>query len=54
MWEELKKTIRKSKQFVISSHVSPDGDALGAELGMYHFLKSMGKEVWILNATAPI
>ena len=36
-------------QFVLTSHVNPDGDALGSELAMAALLRSMGKQVSIVN-----
>jgi phosphoesterase RecJ-like protein len=36
--------IKSKRRFVITTHLSPDGDALGASLGLYHFLKFLGKE----------
>ena len=36
--------IDKAERFVLMAHVSPDGDAIGASLGMYHFLTEIGKE----------
>ncbi len=53
MWKQVKKIIQQSNRFVITSHVGPDGDALGSELGLYYYLKSLGKEATILNATPP-
>ena len=48
VYEEVKKVdwskyIEKGKTFVIITHVSPDGDALGSSLALYHFLKVCGK-----------
>jgi phosphoesterase RecJ-like protein len=37
---------------VISSHINPDGDAIGSELGMYYALKKIGKQVRIINYSA--
>ncbi len=37
------------KTIVLSAHVSPDGDAVGSVLGLYHMLKNMGKEVYIYS-----
>jgi phosphoesterase RecJ-like protein len=34
--------------FVITSHTRPDGDAIGSSLGMYHLLKSMGKQATVV------
>lgn len=36
--------INKGSRFVMLAHVAPDGDAIGASLGMYHFLTEIGKE----------
>ncbi len=38
------KQITAAKHILISTHKSPDGDAIGSALGLYHFLKSFGKE----------
>lgn len=42
--QKAKKYVERGERFVIVSHVSPDGDALGASLGLYHFLTAYGKE----------
>ena len=35
--------------FALSTHINPDGDAIGSELGLYLFLKKLGKSVKIFN-----
>jgi nanoRNase/pAp phosphatase (c-di-AMP/oligoRNAs hydrolase) len=52
-WTPLKKVIDENESFLISSHVRPDADALGSELGMRAILLAMGKKVTIVNASAP-
>ncbi|MCA9033957.1 MAG: bifunctional oligoribonuclease/PAP phosphatase NrnA [Planctomycetaceae bacterium] len=52
-WELLKETIQSHNSFLITSHVRPDADALGSELGMRAILLALGKEVTIVNASAP-
>ena len=42
--QKAKKYVEKGESFVIVTHVSPDGDALGAALGLYHFLTAYGKD----------
>jgi phosphoesterase RecJ-like protein len=42
------KTIDHSDKIVIISHVSPDGDAIGSSLALYHFLLELGKSVNVL------
>jgi phosphoesterase RecJ-like protein len=36
----LKDMLSKAKRVLIVSHVNPDGDAVGASLGMWHYLKA--------------
>ncbi len=40
------------QSFALSTHVNPDGDALGSELALYSFLKDLGKQVKIYNTDA--
>ena len=35
--------IEKADRIVIAGHMKPDGDALGSCLGMYHYLRMLGK-----------
>ncbi len=42
--QKAKKYIEKGDSFVIVTHVSPDGDAMGSSLGLYHFLHAYGKD----------
>ena len=42
------KLIDKAERIVIVSHLSPDGDAIGSSLGLYHFLKAIDKESVII------
>ena len=41
---KLETYFNKGERFVIITHITPDGDALGSSLGLYHFLSVMGKE----------
>lgn len=41
----------EKKSFVLTTHVNPDGDGLGCEYALYHFLKSHGKNVRIVNTS---
>jgi len=41
--------VNNTQKLVIVPHNNPDGDALGASLGLYHTLKSMGKEVNVIS-----
>lgn len=42
-------TIKRNKRFLISTHVNPDPDALCSELALMFYLKSLGKQVSIIN-----
>jgi bifunctional oligoribonuclease and PAP phosphatase NrnA len=49
--------IRERQRFVLSSHVRPDGDAIGSQLAMAFALWQLGKEVRLVNrdqAPAPM
>lgn len=46
--EELSRAILGYDDIVITSHVSPDGDAIGSSLGLYHFLRKLGKNVTVV------
>jgi phosphoesterase RecJ-like protein len=35
----------------VSSHINPDGDAIGSEMGLAYFLREQGKSVMIMNST---
>ena len=35
--------------FALSTHINPDGDAIGSELSLYLFLTKLGKSVKIFN-----
>ncbi len=48
---EIFDVIRENNSFVISSHVNPDGDALGSELGLARALKKINKQVRIINSS---
>ncbi len=42
--------IKKARSVVIATHVSPEGDAIGSELGLAISLTKMGKEVSVINS----
>ncbi|MCA9069249.1 MAG: bifunctional oligoribonuclease/PAP phosphatase NrnA [Planctomycetaceae bacterium] len=48
-WEPLREIITNHERFVLSSHVRPDADALGSELGLAMLLERLGKKVRIVN-----
>lgn len=50
--DALVENIGKAKSIVLSTHRQCDGDGLGAQLGLFHALKQLGKSVRILNVDA--
>lgn len=48
-WDLLKQRIDSANHFVLTSHIRPDCDALGSELGLAGILKQLGKRVQIVN-----
>lgn len=42
------KIIDGAENILLTGHISPDGDALGACLGLYHLLINMGKKVIVM------
>ena len=47
--ESLLDRLRSGKRFLLTSHVNPDGDAIGSELGLAQVLHTLGKETQIWN-----
>ena len=50
-WSPLSDLIAKHNRFLVTTHVRPDGDALGSEVGMVGLLRQMGKDVRVVNAS---
>ncbi|MBB3206509.1 phosphoesterase RecJ-like protein [Rhodopirellula rubra] len=49
-WKAFVDQISHYQSFILVSHIRPDCDALGSELGMAEVLKAIGKDVRIVNA----
>ena len=47
--ESLLEAIRDGSRFLLSSHMNPDGDAIGSEVGLVRLLRAMGKGSVIWN-----
>jgi phosphoesterase RecJ-like protein len=48
--KELTNLFFSSENILLISHINPDGDAIGSQLALYHYLKAKGKNV---NMMAP-
>lgn len=49
--DELARIIRENDNYLIVSHMRPDGDCLGSTLGLFHGLRQLGKKVAAYNST---
>ena len=50
-WTPLADLIETNDRFLVTTHVRPDGDALGSEVGMAGLLRQKGKDVRVVNAS---
>ena len=50
-WTPLADLIETNDRFLVTTHVRPDGDALGSEVGMAGLLRQKGKDVRVVNSS---
>jgi bifunctional oligoribonuclease and PAP phosphatase NrnA len=50
-WTPLADLIETHDRFLLTTHVRPDGDALGSEVGLAGLLRQKGKDVRVVNAS---
>jgi bifunctional oligoribonuclease and PAP phosphatase NrnA len=48
-WPRFVEIVQSHQRFVLTTHVRPDGDALGSELAMAAILEALGKDVLLCN-----
>ncbi len=48
-FQEINALLASPKNIVIIPHRSPDGDAMGSTLGLYHFLKKLGQNPTVVS-----
>jgi phosphoesterase RecJ-like protein len=48
-WKRFCEIVQQSRCILLTSHIRPDCDALGSELGMAEVLEALGKQVVIVN-----
>jgi len=49
LFQDINNFINENQSFLITSHIEPDGDAIGSELSMAIQLEKMSKRVFIIN-----
>jgi nanoRNase/pAp phosphatase (c-di-AMP/oligoRNAs hydrolase) len=50
-WQSLHEVVEQNQSFLLTSHVFPEGDSIGSEVGLGLHLRDRGKAVHILNPT---
>jgi phosphoesterase RecJ-like protein len=51
-WPALINLINLGRRFLITTHINPDGDAIGSEMALFHILRNLGKQVSIINESS--
>ena len=46
--KDIKDLLLDKSKILITTHVNPDGDAIGSSLGLYNFLIKLGHEVIVV------
>ncbi len=49
MNKDIVSLINNYQEFILTSHVNPDGDSIGSEIALYLFLSNLGKRTKIIN-----
>lgn len=49
--EKVYPLLEDEKKIIITTHQKPDGDAMGAALGLYHFLRKLNHQVTVISPT---
>lgn len=52
--QEFVALLQRSQSFILTGHEHPDGDCVGAQVGLYHLLRDLGKAVQIVLPDAPL
>ncbi|MGM0440122.1 MAG: DHH family phosphoesterase [Chlamydiota bacterium] len=52
MWRDLKKIIHQNQSFLLTTHVNPDGDGIGAACALNELLLFLGKDVRFVCGSA--
>jgi len=48
-WSKFAEIVRRHRRFAITTHIRPDGDALGCETALAEVLETLGKDVLVCN-----
>ena len=53
MIQQLQSLLENNNSILITTHKSPDGDAIGSSVAWYEFVKNLGKKAFILIPDEP-
>ena len=48
MWRDIKRILAERNHFIITTHINPDGDGMGAACALTGLLRKLGKESWVV------
>lgn len=48
--KEISEAIKKYDEYIITSHIETEGDAIGSELALFYLIKQLGKRAIIVNS----
>ncbi|MBD3373912.1 bifunctional oligoribonuclease/PAP phosphatase NrnA [candidate division KSB1 bacterium] len=49
IWDQIRSFIKDKDSFLITTHQNPDGDAIGSQVALAHFLRQLDKTVYMIN-----
>jgi len=49
MWKRIIELVESHHGFQVSTHIHPDGDAIGSQIGLALFLEALGKKAFLVN-----
>jgi len=47
--QKIQTIIQNGKKFILTTHVNADGDGIGSEIALLHYLRELGKDVHVFN-----
>ncbi len=51
MWDAIVDFINRHQTFLLTTHINPEGDAIGSETALKIFLDGIGKRVYVVNSS---
>jgi len=46
---KIQSIIQNGKRFILTTHINADGDGIGSEIALLHYLRELGKDVHVFN-----